>query len=241
MNLFALKNGKLELLASQGKQSFQKILYGLENAKAEGNWNFEKINFPEFQSKNKELLILASDFLDAYRADFVNTSRDLTKIFRLRLEELLITSHDEQEDKLFDVLREILASKYLLKEKDDFGFLTELKNALTKIRVSDPLKYQELIKLAYEIKWKSEKVAIRADFADRRFRSVMFLRQILFSIIGLFIAFPVFLYGFLHNGLQYQLTDKLPWDHVNVKYGRLYLEKEQNRAVIALNAMADAE
>lgn len=62
MNLFALKNGKLELLASQGKQSFQKILYGLENAKAEGNWKFENVNFPEFQSKNKELLILASDF-----------------------------------------------------------------------------------------------------------------------------------------------------------------------------------
>lgn len=62
MNLFALKNGKLELLASQGKQSFQKILYGLENAKAEGNWSFEKVNFPEFQSKNKELLIFASDF-----------------------------------------------------------------------------------------------------------------------------------------------------------------------------------
>jgi radical SAM family uncharacterized protein len=39
----------------------------------------------------------------------------------------------------------------------------------------------------------------------------------------------------------YQLNDKLPWDHVNVKYGRLYLEKEQNRAVIALNAMADAK
>lgn len=62
MNLFALKNGKLEILASQGKQSFQKILYGLENAKAGGNWSFEKVNFPEFQSKNKELLILASDF-----------------------------------------------------------------------------------------------------------------------------------------------------------------------------------
>lgn len=62
MNLFALKNGKLELLASQGKQSFQKILHGLENSKAEGNWSFEKVNFPEFQSKNKELLIFASDF-----------------------------------------------------------------------------------------------------------------------------------------------------------------------------------
>ena len=62
MNLFALKNGKLELLASQGKQSFQKILYGLENAKAEGNLSFETVNFPEFQSKNKELIIFASDF-----------------------------------------------------------------------------------------------------------------------------------------------------------------------------------
>ena len=65
MNLFGLKNGKLELLASQGKQSFQKILYGLEKAKAEGSWDFEKVNFQEFQTKNKELLIFASDFFQA--------------------------------------------------------------------------------------------------------------------------------------------------------------------------------
>ena len=65
MNLFGLKNGKLELLASQGKQSFQKILYGLEKAKAEGSWDFEKVNFQEFQTKNKELMILVSDFFQA--------------------------------------------------------------------------------------------------------------------------------------------------------------------------------
>ncbi len=153
--------------------------------------------------------ILASDYLADYQKDFVHTSRELTKIFRLRLEELLLIAIDDQEDKLFDVLREILASRYLLKEKDDFKFLTELKTALTKLRVSDPSKYQDLIKLAYEIKWKNEKMDIRADFADRRFRSIMFVRQIFFSIIGLFIAFPVFIYGFIHNGLQYQLTDKL--------------------------------
>jgi len=38
----------------------------------------------------------------------------------------------------------------------------------------------------------------------------------------------------------YQLIDKLPWDHVNVKKGRTYLEKEQQRAVVQLDAMADA-
>ena len=38
----------------------------------------------------------------------------------------------------------------------------------------------------------------------------------------------------------YDLMAKLPWDHVNVKFGRAYLEKEQNRSVVQLAAMAGA-
>lgn len=38
----------------------------------------------------------------------------------------------------------------------------------------------------------------------------------------------------------YQLTDKLPWDHVNVKFGRAYLAKEHGRALIPLATMATA-
>ena len=38
----------------------------------------------------------------------------------------------------------------------------------------------------------------------------------------------------------YELTDRLPWDHVNVKKGRAYLEKEQNRAVVQLRDMAES-
>jgi radical SAM family uncharacterized protein len=38
----------------------------------------------------------------------------------------------------------------------------------------------------------------------------------------------------------YDLLDKLPWDHVNVKFGRGYLEKEQTRAAVQLTAMATA-
>jgi len=71
MNLFGLKNGHLTLLAAQGKQSFQKILYELEKAEAAGNWEFKKVNFPEFQTKNKELMILASDFFQA-DSEFIN-------------------------------------------------------------------------------------------------------------------------------------------------------------------------
>ncbi len=43
----------------------------------------------------------------------------------------------------------------------------------------------------------------------------------------------------LHRG--YELTDRLPWDHLNVKKGRAYLEKEQNRAVVQLAEMANAD
>ena len=39
---------------------------------------------------------------------------------------------------------------------------------------------------------------------------------------------------------KYELMDKLPWDHVNVKFGRAYLEKEQGRATVQLAEMANA-
>ena len=39
----------------------------------------------------------------------------------------------------------------------------------------------------------------------------------------------------------YEVMAKLPWDHVNVKSGREFLQKEQQRAVLQLTAMADAK
>jgi len=37
---------------------------------------------------------------------------------------------------------------------------------------------------------------------------------------------------------KYELLEKLPWDHVNVKFGRGYLEKEQGRATVQLAELA---
>src|SRR5262245_15058663 len=39
---------------------------------------------------------------------------------------------------------------------------------------------------------------------------------------------------------QRPMTELLPWDHVNVKKGREYLEKEQQRSLVQLSAMANA-
>lgn len=37
------------------------------------------------------------------------------------------------------------------------------------------------------------------------------------------------------------MSELLPWDHVNVKKGREYLEKEQSRSLVQLQVMADAK
>jgi radical SAM family uncharacterized protein len=37
------------------------------------------------------------------------------------------------------------------------------------------------------------------------------------------------------------LSELLPWDHINVKKGREYLEKEQNRSLVQLEVMAQAQ
>ena len=34
--------------------------------------------------------------------------------------------------------------------------------------------------------------------------------------------------------------EMLPWDHIQIKYGRPYLVKEQDRSVLQLTAMAEA-
>lgn len=64
MSLYALQNDELHTLVASGKQSFQRILYTLEQATASGDWKNSDPKFPILQSsKQKEVIIITSDFL----------------------------------------------------------------------------------------------------------------------------------------------------------------------------------
>jgi uncharacterized protein (DUF58 family) len=63
MSLYALQNNELRPLVASGKQSFQRILHALEKARASGDWKNSDPKFPIFQQKQKEVVIIASDFL----------------------------------------------------------------------------------------------------------------------------------------------------------------------------------
>lgn len=53
-----------------------------------------------------------------------------------------------------------------------------------------------------------------------------------FRDLGLDVAF--------YNHRERPMNERLPWDHINVKKGRAYLEKEQERSVLQLRVMAEA-
>ena len=50
---------------------------------------------------------------------------------------------------------------------------------------------------------------IRADFLDRKFRSRLFLRQMLTSLLFILVAMPLAIFGVVHNIIQFRFTDWL--------------------------------
>src|SRR5690606_25530716 len=78
---------------------------------------------------------------------------------------------------------------------------------------------EEIQLLLRNINWRVEKLKIKADFLDRRFRSAMFIRQMISSVLVLIIGLPIFVVGFIHNIVPYKLTDLLmPRLVKNVEY-----------------------
>lgn len=65
LSLYGLQNGDVQTLVPTGKQAFLKLLGTLETVQASGAWVIKQPSFPEFSRKQSELLIIASDFLQA--------------------------------------------------------------------------------------------------------------------------------------------------------------------------------
>jgi len=63
MSLYTLKKGNLDLAVPNKGKAFQKILYTLEQEKAEGSWPDKHPHFPDLLSRERELIIFVSDLL----------------------------------------------------------------------------------------------------------------------------------------------------------------------------------
>jgi uncharacterized protein (DUF58 family) len=63
LSFFTFQDGKVSQKVAPSPKAFQRIIYQLEQDQASGSWPISKQDFPELKSKQKELIIFVSDFL----------------------------------------------------------------------------------------------------------------------------------------------------------------------------------
>lgn len=228
-----LENGKTLLIFPEGTSYQERFLRELKSGTARIALEAEKrnkgslglkilplgLNYTQAEKFRSGVLvdvgfpIDAKEFLLEYENHAGKGAKKLTEQFRIRLEQVLVNSNSKEEQVLIDRIAKILQSRYTKEGQADveseMGLLKKIRDRLDDFKVTEAWKVDEIRKLVDKIEWESDKWNIRADFLDRRFRSTMFLRQLAFSIIFLLLAVPFFVFGMLHNFIQYKMIDLL--------------------------------
>lgn len=141
MSLYTLQNGDLQTLVPSGKQSFQRILYSLEKAEAGGQWKNSNPKFPEFQQKQKELIVLASDFLQAddewlkLIQNIANPRRDIVIFQVLGEDEINFDLKGFYRFKDLETQKEIELQAEAIKDEFKTAALTYLNNLEEALRI----------------------------------------------------------------------------------------------------------
>ena len=124
-----------------------------------------------------------------------------------------VRSEQSEEEELVEGIVDIISSDYIKSTnkgvEHDVEIMRSVFDQMNLIRISHPWKLNEIKMLVESINWQIENLNIKADFLDRKYRSVMFKRQLVQSFFFLIIGFPAFLYGLVHNFFQFKVTDLL--------------------------------
>jgi hypothetical protein len=91
----------------------------------------------------------------------------------------------------------------------DVQQMRDVFGQMNAIRVSHPWKMNEISLLVESLKIRIEQLDIKSDFLDRKYRTSVFVRQLVSSFFVMLIGLPLFVFGLIHNLFQYKLIDLL--------------------------------
>lgn len=152
-------------------------------------------------------------YVELFKNDSLKAARQLTEEFRIGLSRLLVNSEQKEEEKLVEDIFDILSSEYIkTPEKGverDVTQMREVFEQMNAIRLSQPWKIREIQLLVESLKIRVKYLNIKSDFLDRKYRTSVFIRQLAMSILVLILGFPLFVFGMLHNFIQYKFVDLL--------------------------------
>lgn len=150
-------------------------------------------------------------FVESFKVNSSKAARDLTNVFTEKLSALLVNAKTNSYDRLVDQILELFGkSKLRFNGKNmekDVDFIRTINSRINLISEKKPENIQFIQAELDDIKRELEKLHISPAFLDRNYRSVMFIRQIVQSILALIVGLPFFLFGIIHNGIPYKLVD----------------------------------
>lgn len=214
--VFPEGNSQMELFLRKLKSGTARIALEAEE-RNNGNLNLKIVPMGLFYTKGEEFRssvfvncgegMSVTDYLDEFKNDNIQTAKKLTEKFREILENVLVTTQNKEQEELIVGLSETLHSRYLNNSENvesEVELIKKVRDRIEKLSIDDPEKIIKIQDLYYNLKWKIGKEAIKDDFLDRGIRSTMFIRQLVLSMIGIVIGLPFFVFGVIHNFLQYQ-------------------------------------
>jgi len=155
--------------------------------------------------------ISPSPYLALFKEKSSVAARQLTDLFTEKLAALLVNAKSNNYDDLVDNFVGLYGKSKLRfnsqNMEKDVDFIKAINSRINVISERNPSQLEYIQIEVNDIKLELEKLHISPAFLDRNYRSVMFIRQILQSIVALVIGLPFFLYGMVHNGLPFKFVD----------------------------------
>ncbi|MCT4561005.1 MAG: lysophospholipid acyltransferase family protein [Crocinitomicaceae bacterium] len=200
-----LKTGAARIaleVEKRGKVNMQIIPVGIDYMRA------EKFRSAVYLNVGKPIAV--KDFLKADEKS-AQSAKQLTEKMRVSLENLLVNLENKEEELLVEKICQIVHSRYSKRplSKPSPNAMRQIRDRLDEFKLTQNYLLTEIEQLVDQISLQTKQLRIQADFLDRRFRSMMFLRQLLFSIVFLLIGFPFFVFGIVHNLWVYKVIDWL--------------------------------
>jgi len=164
--------------------------------------------------------LFVDDLLDEYAENQSAASKKLTSRFRQHLERVLVTTDSLEQEKLIDDVYDIVKDdKSKASVESRVAYLEQISDRIEEIQLLKPYLIEEIQTLVNQIQWQTEKLKIRQDFLNKRFKLSSYTLQLLFSVIYAVVGFPVFIFGLIHSIVPFKGTDLLmPKLIKNVEY-----------------------
>ncbi|KXJ04295.1 hypothetical protein AC249_AIPGENE15597, partial [Exaiptasia diaphana] len=120
-------------------------------------------------------------FLERSDVDATRAARELTKHFRDVLESLLVSSTSKDQEELVDQIMEVLsfdAENVSARELEkNVAHVKRIHERLNVIYANEPSKMEQIQQLVYRIKWQLERMEIKSEMLDTKYKPQAFARE----------------------------------------------------------------